>query len=45
MQVARTDSDRNHYENKCAALDRQIDNLIYELYELTPVAIAIIEDG
>lgn len=29
------DRDRNHYGSKCANLDRQIDNLVYELYELT----------
>jgi hypothetical protein len=42
-QVARSDRDRNFYENKCAALDRQIDALVYELYELTPDEIAIVE--
>jgi len=31
------------YENKCATLDRQIDNLVYELYDLTPEEIAIVE--
>jgi type I restriction-modification system DNA methylase subunit len=44
LQTVRTDSDRNHYENKCAALDRQIDALVYELYELTPDEIAIVEN-
>ncbi|MFY9621655.1 MAG: hypothetical protein WAM70_06455 [Pyrinomonadaceae bacterium] len=29
--------------HKCATLDRQIDNLVYELYELTPEEIAIVE--
>lgn len=43
LQTARTDSDRNFYENKCAALDRQIDSLVYELYDLTPEEIAIVE--
>jgi adenine-specific DNA-methyltransferase len=43
LQTARADSDRNHYESKCAALDRQIDNLVDELYELTPEEIAIVE--
>jgi type I restriction-modification system DNA methylase subunit len=38
-----SDRDRNHYESKCAALDRHIDQLVYELYELTPEEIAIIE--
>ncbi len=27
----------------CATLDRQIDNLVYELYDLTPEEIAIVE--
>ena len=42
---ARTERDKTFYENKCATLDRQIDNLVYELYELTPGEIAIIEEG
>jgi len=29
------------YENKCATLDRQIDNLVYELYDLSPDEIAL----
>lgn len=28
---------------KCATLDRQIDNLVYELYDLTAEEIAIVE--
>jgi hypothetical protein len=28
---------------KCATLDRQIDRLVYELYDLTPEEIAIVE--
>ncbi len=43
LQAARTDRDRNHYEAKCAALDRQIDALVYQLYELTADEIAIVE--
>jgi hypothetical protein len=31
--------------NKCHALDRQIDALVYELYELTPEEIALVEAG
>jgi hypothetical protein len=27
----------------CATLDRRIDNLVYELYELTPEEIAIVQ--
>lgn len=41
---ARTDRDRQHFERKCVALDRQIDQLVYELYGLTPEEIALVED-
>jgi hypothetical protein len=30
-------------ESKCATLDRQIDRLVYELYDLTAEEIAIVE--
>ena len=30
-------------ENKCATLDCQIDNLVYELYDLTPEEIGIVK--
>ncbi|MBA2732182.1 MAG: Eco57I restriction-modification methylase domain-containing protein [Acidobacteria bacterium] len=43
FQQAQTDRDKHFYENKCAALDRQIDTLVYELYELTAKEIAIVE--
>jgi hypothetical protein len=42
---ALTERDKTFYENKCATLDRQIDQLVYELYELTPEEIAIVEAG
>jgi type I restriction-modification system DNA methylase subunit len=46
LQQARTDRDRNFYENKCAMLDRQIDALVYELYGLSAEEIKIVEgDG
>jgi hypothetical protein len=41
--AARSDKDRTYYENMCAALDRQIDAMVYELYGLTNEEIAIIE--
>jgi len=44
LQLSRTRSDKHFYENKCAALDRQIDELVYELYELTTAEIAIVEE-
>jgi type I restriction-modification system DNA methylase subunit len=40
---AQSDKDKDFYENKCAALDRQIDALVYELYSLTPDEIKIVE--
>jgi hypothetical protein len=40
---AHSDRDKDFYENKCAALDRQIDALVYELYGLTPDEIKIVE--
>lgn len=40
---AHSDADKEFYENKCAAIDRQIDALVYELYGLTPVEIKIVE--
>ncbi len=43
LQLARTDRDQTFYTNKCHALDRQIDKLVYELYELTPEEIALVE--
>ena len=35
--------DQDFYENKCAALDRQLDALVYELYGLTADEIKIVE--
>jgi hypothetical protein len=43
LQQARTDRDRNFYENKCAMLDHQIDMLVYELYDLSDEEIAVVE--
>jgi hypothetical protein len=43
LAAARTERDKNFYESKCATLDRQIDNLVYELYDLTPEEVAIVE--
>jgi adenine-specific DNA-methyltransferase len=40
---AQSDKDKDFYENKCAALDRQIDALVYELYALTAAEIKIVE--
>ena len=45
LASAETERDKTFYENKCAMVDRQIDNLVYELYDLTPEEIAIVEEG
>ncbi len=45
LAAARTERDKTFYESKCATLHRQIDNLVYELYDLTPEEIAIVEEG
>jgi hypothetical protein len=43
LAKARTDKDKTYYENKSAALDRQIDRLVYDLYGLTEKEIQIVE--
>jgi adenine-specific DNA-methyltransferase len=45
LAAARTERDQTFYESKCATLDRQIDNLVYELYDLTPEEVAIVEES
>ncbi len=35
LQTARTDKDKTYYQDRCNALDRQIDKSVYELYGLT----------
>ncbi len=40
---AGTEAEHNLYERKCAAIDAQIDALVYELYALTPQEIALVE--
>ena len=43
LASAHSDKDKNFYENKCAAIDRQIDILVYELYGLNDDEIKIVE--
>lgn len=43
LAKAQTDKDKTYYENKCAALDHQIDRLVYDLYGLTEDEINIVE--
>jgi type I restriction-modification system DNA methylase subunit len=45
LASAHADRDRNFYERKCADLDRQIDGLVYELYELTDEEVSLVEAG
>ena len=40
---ARTDRDREFYERYCENLDRQIDDLVYQLYDISPEERKIIE--
>lgn len=44
-QAARTDKDKTFYQDRCHALDRQIDRLVYTLYGLTDDEIKIVENG
>ena len=43
MHEAKTESDKKMYKNICDAIDKQIDGLVYKLYDLTPEEIAIVE--
>ena len=45
LAQAQTDKDKTYYENKCAALDRQIDRLVYDLYGLTEAEIKLVEES
>lgn len=45
LAAAQTEGDKNFLENKCASLDRQIDNLVYKLYDLTDEEIKIVENS
>ena len=43
LSAARTERDKNLFENKCANFDGQINQLVYRLYGLTADEIAIVE--
>jgi hypothetical protein len=43
--TTRTARDHKLYGNKCVTLDRQIDTLVYELYDLTGDEIKLVEAG
>jgi len=43
MSPVRTDKDKNYYQDRCSAIDRQIDKSVYQLYDLTDDEIKIVE--
>ncbi len=43
--AAKTGEETNRLELLCASLDRQIDEAVYELYDLTEEEIKIVEDS
>jgi adenine-specific DNA-methyltransferase len=45
LAAARSEKDKDFYDNKCTGLDRQIDALVYELYGLTADEIKIVESS
>ena len=40
---SRTDADRNYWAREADRLDRRIDEIVYELYDLSPAEIALVE--
>lgn len=45
LQKAKTESDKNYLQRICDILDKQIDELVYQLYGLTEEEIKIVEGG
>jgi hypothetical protein len=45
LAAAKTPHEKTVLEAQIAATDRQIDQLVYELYELTDAEIKIVEGG
>lgn len=43
LQLAKTESDKNYLNRKCERLDKEIDQLVYQLYGLTEEEIKIVE--
>ena len=43
LRAAKSDKERATLQNAVSATDRQIDQLVYELYDLTPEEIALVE--
>lgn len=45
LQQAKTEGDKNHLERKCERMDKEIDQLVYQLYGLTEEEIKIVEES
>ncbi|MHC4695889.1 MAG: hypothetical protein ACYTFA_03990 [Planctomycetota bacterium] len=45
LDAAKTPVDKTAIQRQIEATDRQIDNLVYELYELTDEEIRIVEEA
>ena len=45
LHASKTEQDRKHYQQKADILDKQIDTLVYKLYDLTEEEIRIVEDA
>ena len=43
LYASKSEQDRKHYQQKADILDKQIDTLVYELYELTAEEIKVVE--
>lgn len=43
LHQAKTESDKNYLGRKCDSIDKQIDELVYELYGLTEEEIKIVK--
>jgi len=45
LQQAKTEGDKNYLDRKCERLDKEIDQLVYQLYGLTEEEIKIVEES
>jgi len=41
----KTESDKDYLQRKCDSIDKQIDQLVYQLYELTEEEIKTVEES
>ena len=45
LMRSKSDKDKDYYRAKCIGLDRQIDSLVYEIYDLNAEEIRIVENS